>query len=152
METYSSRVVDVNKFYRLACAASIDQIHDDLVVALLIDLPEIHGICGLWATISIPRLNVSSNGGHTLLDFLPTGSHGNGRYSNRMLPEVPVSDFRKGAQSGMHGRHCCCDEHYLPTVFHMIDPAGMSGWCVTHVDWSEHKWHPKSYTAEDMTF
>ncbi|GAB2219106.1 hypothetical protein Droror1_Dr00006735 [Drosera rotundifolia] len=111
--------------------------------------------------------------------FIDPGPHGNGRYSNHMLPEVLVSDFRKGAQwftmkrkhalvvmadnlyyskfreycrPGMDGRNCYCDEHYLPTVFHMIDPTGMSGWSVTHVDWSEHKWHPKSYTAEDMTF
>ena len=43
-----------------------------------------------------------------------------------------------------------------PNVFsfvcpQMIDPGGISNWSVTHVDWSERKWHPKSYRAQDVT-
>ncbi|EYU31226.1 hypothetical protein MIMGU_mgv1a018069mg [Erythranthe guttata] len=49
------------------------------------------------------------------------------------------------------GRNCYSDEHYLPTYFYMLDPAGISNWSVTHVDWSEGKWHPKAYRAEDVT-
>ena len=30
--------------------------------------------------------------------FLDPGPHGNGRYSEHMLPEVEKKDFRKGAQ------------------------------------------------------
>ncbi|KAJ0030470.1 hypothetical protein Pint_12638 [Pistacia integerrima] len=52
----------------------------------------------------------------------------------------------------MDGRNCYADEHYLPTLFHMIDPSGISNWSVTHVDWSEGKWHPKAYRAQDVTF
>ncbi|KAK8490399.1 hypothetical protein V6N11_083544 [Hibiscus sabdariffa] len=99
-------------------------------------------------------------------------------YSEHMLPEVEKKDFRKGAQwfsikrqhalvvmadnlyysrfrdyckPGFDGKNCIADEHYLPTFFHMIDPGGIANWSVTHVDWSERKWHPKSYGAQDVT-
>ncbi|KAL0346891.1 UNVERIFIED_CONTAM: Glycosyltransferase BC10 [Sesamum calycinum] len=55
-------------------------------------------------------------------------------------------------QPGMEGRNCYSDEHYLPTFFYMLDPGGIANWSVTHVDWSEMKWHPKSYRAQDVTF
>ncbi|PKA52906.1 hypothetical protein AXF42_Ash001887 [Apostasia shenzhenica] len=111
--------------------------------------------------------------------FEDPGPHGTGRYSEHMMPEVEENSFRKGSQwfsvkrqhalliladslyytkfklyckPGMEGRNCYADEHYLPTFFHMIDPAGIANWSVTHVDWSEGKWHPKAYRAEDITF
>ncbi|XP_020109883.1 uncharacterized protein LOC109725194 [Ananas comosus] len=112
--------------------------------------------------------------------FQDPGPHGNGRYSKHMLPEIEEDDFRKGAQwfsikrqhalviladslyytkfklyckPGMEGRrNCYADEHYLPTLFYMIDPTGIANWSVTHVDWSEGKWHPKAYRAKDVTF
>lgn len=111
--------------------------------------------------------------------FEDPGPHGSGRYSEHMLPEVDIKDFRKGAQwftmkrqhalivmadslyyskfrdhcrPGMDGwRNCYSDEHYLPTFFYMVDPGGISNWSVTHVDWSERKWHPKSYGAQDVS-
>ncbi|XP_073138141.1 glycosyltransferase BC10-like isoform X4 [Henckelia pumila] len=111
--------------------------------------------------------------------FEDPGPHGSGRYSERMLPEVEKKYFRKGSQwftmkrkhalvimadslyytkfrdycrPGMDGRNCYSDEHYLPTFFHMIDPSGIANWSITHVDWSEMKWHPKSYQAKDVTY
>nr|CAB3482447.1 unnamed protein product [Digitaria exilis] len=97
-----------------------------------------------------------------------------------MLPEVRESEFRKGSQwfsmkrqhamvviadslyytkfrhycrPGMEeGRNCYADEHYLPTLFHMMDPAGIANWSVTYVDWSEGKWHPRSFRAKDVTY
>ena len=36
--------------------------------------------------------------------------------------------------------------------FQMLDPDGIANWSVTHVDWSEGKWHPKSYRAQDVTY
>ncbi|KAL4205341.1 hypothetical protein AMTRI_Chr01g136780 [Amborella trichopoda] len=111
--------------------------------------------------------------------FDDPGPHGTGRYSNHMLPEVEKSDWRKGAQwftmkrqhallvladglyyskfkqfckPGLDGRNCYADEHYLPTFFHMVDPTGISNWSITHVDWSEGKWHPKNYRAQDATY
>lgn len=112
--------------------------------------------------------------------FEDPGPHGSGRYSERMKPEVDIKDFRKGSQwfsmkrqhallvladslyytkfkhycrPGMEGqKNCYSDEHYLPTILHMVDPGGIANWSVTHVDWSEGKWHPKSYSAKDITF
>lgn len=111
--------------------------------------------------------------------FEDPGPHGNGRYSEHMLPEIEKKDFRKGAQwftmkrqhavivladglyytkfreyckPGLEGRNCIADEHYLPTFFHLVDPGGIANWSVTHVDWSEKKWHPKSYKAQDITY
>ncbi|KAJ1378225.1 Glycosyl transferase, family 14, partial [Sesbania bispinosa] len=110
--------------------------------------------------------------------FWDPGPHGNGRYSERMLPEVEMNDFRKGAQwfsmkrqhavvvmadnlyytkfrahcqPGLEGKNCIADEHYLPTFFKIVDPGGIANWSITHVDWSERKWHPKSYKAQDVT-
>ncbi|KAJ9548045.1 hypothetical protein OSB04_020588 [Centaurea solstitialis] len=111
--------------------------------------------------------------------FDDPGPHGGGRYSDHMLPEVEYKDFRKGSQwftlkrqhaiiivadslyyrkfrlhcrPGMDGRHCYSDEHYLPTLFHMVDPGGIANWSVTYVDWSEGKWHPRSYRPHDVTY
>ncbi|KAL8137259.1 hypothetical protein V2J09_003260 [Rumex salicifolius] len=112
--------------------------------------------------------------------FQDPGPHGSGRYSGHMLPEVEEKDFRKGSQwftmkrqhaiiamadklyyrkfkehckpSMEHGKNCYSDEHYLPTYFHMMDPEGISNWSITYVDWSEGKWHPKSFRAQDVTY
>lgn len=36
-------------------------------------------------------------------------------------------------------------------IVQMVDPGGIANWSVTHVDWSERKWHPKSYKARDVS-
>ncbi|URD84763.1 Core-2/I-Branching enzyme [Musa troglodytarum] len=64
--------------------------------------------------------------------FWDPGPHGNARYTEHMSPEIEEKDFRKGAQ--------------------MIDPTGIANWSVTHVDWSEGKWHPKAYQAKEVTY
>ncbi|XP_074581983.1 glycosyltransferase BC10-like isoform X2 [Curcuma longa] len=111
--------------------------------------------------------------------FWDPGAHGNARYTEHMLPEIEEKDFRKGSQwfsmkrqhalivmadnlyftkfklyckPGFDGRNCYADEHYLPTLFTMIDPTGIANWSVTWVDWSEGKWHPKSYRAMDVKY
>jgi len=110
--------------------------------------------------------------------FLDPGPHGTGRYSMEMLPEIEQRDFRKGAQwfaitrrhalliladnlyynkfklycKPAEGHNCIADEHYLPTLFNMVDPGGIANWSVTHVDWSEGKWHPRSYRAADVNY
>ncbi|KAE8710511.1 Core-2/I-branching beta-1,6-N-acetylglucosaminyltransferase family protein isoform 3 [Hibiscus syriacus] len=63
--------------------------------------------------------------------FEDLGPHGSGRYSEHMMPEVEKKDFRKGSQ--------------------MIDPDGIANRSVTYVDWSERRWHPKSFKPEDIT-
>ncbi|XP_031476978.1 glycosyltransferase BC10-like [Nymphaea colorata] len=111
--------------------------------------------------------------------FEDSGPHGTGRYSTNMLPEIETKDWRKGAQwfimkrqhalmvladgiyyskfkefckPGADGYNCIADEHYLPTLFHMHDPSGISNWSLTHVDWSEGKWHPKAYEGKDVSY
>ncbi|CAN6452686.1 unnamed protein product [Victoria cruziana] len=111
--------------------------------------------------------------------FEDPGPHGTGRYSTHMAPEIEKEDWRKGAQwftmkrqhalivladnlyyskfkqfcmPGVDGHNCYADEHYLPTFFHLVDPTGISNWSVTHVDWSEGKWHPKMYRAQDVRY
>ncbi|RDX71286.1 hypothetical protein CR513_49390, partial [Mucuna pruriens] len=64
--------------------------------------------------------------------YVDPGPHGNGRYIEHMLPEVEKKDFRKGSQ--------------------MLDPGGIANWSVTYVDWSEGKWHPRSFRARDITY
>ncbi|MBA0756790.1 hypothetical protein Gotri_019935 [Gossypium trilobum] len=34
----------------------------------------------------------------------------------------------------------------------MIDPSGVANRSVTYVDWSEGKWHPRAFRAQDITF
>ncbi|GFQ05488.1 hypothetical protein PHJA_002692900 [Phtheirospermum japonicum] len=85
--------------------------------------------------------------------FEDPGPHGSGRYVEHMLPEVEMKDFRKGSQwftmkrqhaliimadslyyskfrdhckPGMGNINCYSDEHYLPTFFYMLDPAGIA--------------------------
>lgn len=40
---------------------------------------------------------------------------------------------------------------FFCTCFQIIDPGGIANWSVTHVDWSERKWHPKLYKSQDIT-
>ncbi|CAK9212361.1 unnamed protein product [Sphagnum troendelagicum] len=110
--------------------------------------------------------------------FDDPGPHGLGRYSDRMMPEVSRRAWRKGAQwfaitrqhallvvadnfyyrkfssfckPGPENHNCYPDEHYVQTFLHIMDPSHLANWTVTHVDWSEGKWHPKSYATEDVT-
>lgn len=50
----------------------------------------------------------------------------------------------------------CCNSVFTNPLCHlrfqMVDPGGIANWSVTHVDWSERKWHPKAYRAKDVSF
>lgn len=109
--------------------------------------------------------------------FHDPGPHGVGRYLDRMMPEIQKYEFMKGAQwfavnrkhallivadslyynkfkdfckRGEEFHNCYPDEHYVQTFLHIIDPQGISNWSVTYVDWSEQKWHPRSYKKGDI--
>lgn len=109
--------------------------------------------------------------------FDDPGPHGRGRYTKPFSPEIQVEEWRKGSQwftvkrqhallivadyvyygkfknvcrPGAETHNCYPDEHYVQTFLHMMDPSGISNWSVTHVDWSEGKWHPKKYKKEDV--
>jgi hypothetical protein len=42
------------------------------------------------------------------------------------------------------------DLHFFMWI-QIVDPGGIANWSVTHVDWSERKWHPKLYRTQDVT-
>ncbi|KAK9002460.1 hypothetical protein V6N11_025138 [Hibiscus sabdariffa] len=65
---------------------------------------------------------------------------------------MTLTHNRSCSQPGLDGKNCIADEHYFPTFFNLIDPDGIANWSVTHVDWSERKWHPKSYRTQDVTY
>ncbi|KAK8261869.1 hypothetical protein V6Z12_D13G217800 [Gossypium hirsutum] len=90
--------------------------------------------------------------------FVDLGPHGSGRYSEHMMPEVETDDFRKGSQwfsmKRQHAIIVMADSLYYTKFRYyckMIDPVGIAKRSVTYVDWSERKWHPKSFKAEDIT-
>ncbi|KAG6515345.1 hypothetical protein ZIOFF_025756 [Zingiber officinale] len=91
--------------------------------------------------------------------FWDPGAHGNARYTEHMLPEIEEKDFRKGSQwfsmKRQHALIVMADSLYF-TKFKLyckkIDPTGIANWSVTCVDWSEGKWHPKSYRAMDVKY
>ena len=33
----------------------------------------------------------------------------------------------------------------------MLDPGGIANWTLTYVDWSEGKWHPRTFMPEDVS-
>uniref|UniRef100_A0A0C9S5S4 TSA: Wollemia nobilis Ref_Wollemi_Transcript_18600_1538 transcribed RNA sequence n=1 Tax=Wollemia nobilis TaxID=56998 RepID=A0A0C9S5S4_9CONI len=109
--------------------------------------------------------------------FDDPGPHGRGRYTTPFLPEIQIEEWRKGAQwftvkrhhallivadclyytkfkqlckPGAETHNCYPDEHYVQTFLHMMDPSGITNWSVTHVDWSEGKWHPKKYNRDEV--
>ncbi|KAK8582098.1 hypothetical protein V6N12_072295 [Hibiscus sabdariffa] len=91
--------------------------------------------------------------------FVDLGPHGTGRYSERMMPEIERAAFMKGSQwfsmKRQHAIIVMADSLYY-TKFRlyckMIDPGGIANRSVTYVDWSEGKWHPRSFRAQDITF
>ncbi|PPD76435.1 hypothetical protein GOBAR_DD26652 [Gossypium barbadense] len=102
------------------------------------------------------------------------------RYSERMMPEVEKTAFRKGSQwfsmKRQHAIIIMADTFITqnfgfiasqilkgaiamqtsitcqPFLMLMIDPGGIANRSVTYVDWSEGKWHPRSFRAEDISF
>ncbi|RWR82661.1 Glycosyl transferase [Cinnamomum micranthum f. kanehirae] len=91
--------------------------------------------------------------------FEDPGPHGMGRYLGYMLPEIEKKDWRKGSQwfsmKREHALLVLADNLYYTKFKHfckIVDPNGIANWSVTHVDWSEGKWHPKAYRAQDVTF
>ncbi|KAG8043391.1 hypothetical protein GUJ93_ZPchr0458g22836 [Zizania palustris] len=90
--------------------------------------------------------------------FYDPGPHGNFRYSKNMLPEVRECDFRKGSQLFSSERiHFSSVFKYFNALFANTIPYdgsiyGIANWSVTHVDWSEGKWHPKAYRTNDVTY
>lgn len=105
--------------------------------------------------------------------FDDPGPYGRGRYNENMLPEVNISDWRKGSQWFEVNRKlavyivqdtkfypkflnfcrpaCYVDEHYFPTML-TIEAAGLlANRSLTWVDWSRGGAHPATFGASDVT-
>lgn len=103
--------------------------------------------------------------------FDDPGPFGRGRYDARMLPEVSLEQWRKGAQWFEVTRElaiyiisdtkyypkfrdfcqpvCYVDEHYIPTMLFIEFPDKIAGRSVTAVDWSKGGSHPGIYGKDD---
>ena len=98
--------------------------------------------------------------------------HGRGRYNPNMVPEVTLSQWRKGAQWFEVDRKlavtlvsdtkyypkfndfcrppCYADEHYFPTMLSIETPQLIANRSVTFVDWSRGGAHPATFGKGDI--
>lgn len=105
--------------------------------------------------------------------FDDPGPHGRGRYKENMLPEVNISEWRKGSQWFEVNRKlainivedkkfypkflefcrppCYVDEHYFPTMLTILAPTMLANRSITWVDWSRGGPHPATFGRGDIT-
>uniref|UniRef100_A0A1D1Z146 Uncharacterized protein n=1 Tax=Anthurium amnicola TaxID=1678845 RepID=A0A1D1Z146_9ARAE len=105
--------------------------------------------------------------------FDDPGPHGRGRYHVNMIPEVNLSQWRKGSQWFEVNRkvalsivqdvayypkfkefckpHCYVDEHYFPTMLTIEVPHLLANRSITWVDWSRGGAHPATFGLGDIT-
>ncbi|KAJ4804382.1 hypothetical protein LUZ62_016948 [Rhynchospora pubera] len=105
--------------------------------------------------------------------FDDPGPYGRGRYNPKMVPEVDISQWRKGSQWFEVQRAlaidiisdtkyypkfkefcrppCYVDEHYFPTMLTIKSPSLIAGRSVTWVDWSRGGSHPATFGKGDIT-
>ena len=111
--------------------------------------------------------------------FDEPGKAGRGRYNPKMWPMINISNWRKGSQwfevhrevaihivsdtkyyplfqkyclpPGVGKPPCFGDEHYIPTVVHVMYPELTSNRSLTWVDWSKGGPHPRMFGWGDIT-
>lgn len=105
--------------------------------------------------------------------FDDPGPYGRGRYDENMLPEVNVSQWRKGSQWFEMSRKlalfivedtkfypkfaefcrpaCYVDEHYFPTMLTIQASNLLANRSITWVDWSRGGAHPATFGKSDIT-
>ncbi|KAK7295776.1 hypothetical protein RJT34_18688 [Clitoria ternatea] len=105
--------------------------------------------------------------------FDEPGRDGRGRYTQRMRPAINMTDWRKGSQwfevhrdLAIHivsdtkyysiFQHYClppcyADEHYIPTLVHVMYPQLNSNRSLTRLDWSRRGPHPRKFGWKDIT-
>ncbi|CAN8234985.1 unnamed protein product [Cochlearia groenlandica] len=115
---------------------------------------------------------VNSQHSHVDLYDLP-GLAGRGRYNRRMSPRISRKNWRKGSQwfeidrevalavvsdktyFPLFKKHCLwgcyADEHYLPTLVHVMFPGKNANRTLTWTDWSRRGAHPRKYTRRFVT-
>lgn len=108
-----------------------------------------------------------------LASFDDQRKHGRGRYNPKMSPNITLQDWRKGSQwfelhrevairmisdqkyYSIFEEHChmpCYnDEHYLPTLGHILAPDLIVNKSITWVDWSHVGPHPGRFIRRDIT-
>ncbi|KAJ0603415.1 putative glycosyl transferase, family 14 [Helianthus annuus] len=101
------------------------------------------------------------------------GPYGRGRYDINMLPEVNISQWRKGSQWFETNRKlavdiikdtkfypkfnqfcrpaCYVDEHYFPTMLTIQSPSLLANRSLTYVDWSRGGAHPATFGKNDVS-
>ncbi|KAK9066104.1 hypothetical protein SSX86_015506 [Deinandra increscens subsp. villosa] len=101
------------------------------------------------------------------------GPYGRGRYDINMLPEVNISQWRKGSQWFEANRNlavdiikdtkfypkfeqfcrpaCYVDEHYFPTMLTIQSPNLLANRSLTYVDWSRGGAHPATFGKNDIS-
>ncbi|KAL2237070.1 uncharacterized protein LOC105164695 [Sesamum indicum] len=105
--------------------------------------------------------------------FDDPGPYGRGRYNDNMLPEVNITDWRKGSQwfeinkklalyivedtkfypkfSEFCKPACYVDEHYFPTMLTIQAATLLANRSITWVDWSRGGAHPATFGGSDIT-
>ncbi|KVH97975.1 uncharacterized protein LOC112511667 [Cynara cardunculus var. scolymus] len=105
--------------------------------------------------------------------FDEPGPYGRGRYNDNMLPEVNITQWRKGSQWFETHRNlavdivkdtkfypkfeqfcrpaCYVDEHYFPTMLTIQSPNLLANRSLTYVDWSRGGAHPATFGKNDIT-
>lgn len=105
--------------------------------------------------------------------FDDPGPFGRGRYNQNMLPEVNITQWRKGSQWFEIDRKlasyivsdtkyypkfeefckpaCYVDEHYFPTMLTIRAPSLLANRSITWVDWSRGGAHPATFGRADIT-
>ncbi|KAL0330411.1 UNVERIFIED_CONTAM: hypothetical protein Sradi_5027800 [Sesamum radiatum] len=105
--------------------------------------------------------------------FDDPGPYGRGRYNDNMLPEVNITDWRKGSQWFEINRKlalyivedtkfypkfsefckpaCYVDEHYFPTMLTIQAATLLANRSITWVDWSRGGAHPATFGGSDIT-
>ncbi|KAK7272951.1 hypothetical protein RIF29_13996 [Crotalaria pallida] len=108
-----------------------------------------------------------------LHSFYDTTKDMRGRYNPQMSPTINITNWRKGSQWFELHRdiainivsdtkyypifkkyclpRCYSDEHYIPTLVHMMFPESNSNRSITWVDWSIRGPHPRRYARDDIT-
>ncbi|CAA0824252.1 Core-2/I-branching beta-1-6-N-acetylglucosaminyltransferase family protein [Striga hermonthica] len=105
--------------------------------------------------------------------FDDPGPYGRGRYRPEMLPEVDISEWRKGSQWFEVTRElalyiiedkkfypkfaqfckpaCYVDEHYFPTMLTIRAGGSLANRSLTWADWSRGGAHPATFGGPDIT-
>lgn len=100
------------------------------------------------------------------------GPFGRGRYNPNMVPEVNITEWRKGSQWFEVNRKlavdivkddvyypkfeqfcrppCYVDEHYFPTMLTIESPRLLANRTLTWVDWSRGGAHPATFGKADI--